>query len=88
MEPIKFVVIGSVDFGKCYQKGTKIRTFENKIKLVEELKVGESVISVNGDSKKIIEYSRASKKRPTSSMVLPGEIFKRLFSSVKNKSII
>jgi signal recognition particle receptor subunit beta len=55
MSLIKFVVIGAVDFGKCFQKGTKIKLSNGSVKNVEELEIGDRVTGLDGQDKKIVE---------------------------------
>ena len=52
------VMFGNVGSGKCYGKGTKIILANGKLKNVEDLRVGESLMGIDSKPNKIISLGR------------------------------
>ncbi len=51
----RVVVMGSVDSGKCFQKGTDILLYDRTTKKVEDIRVGDKVIGADGEIANVIE---------------------------------
>ncbi len=47
------VVVAQSSFGKCFAKGTKIRMFDNSIKNVEDICVGDKIMGWDGKSRNV-----------------------------------
>jgi elongation factor 2 len=48
-------IIAHVDHGKCWLLGTKIRLYDGSLKSVEDIKIGDQVIGLDGKPKKVIK---------------------------------
>jgi len=53
-DPLEFALIGSVDSGKCFKKGTNIMLADRNIKKVEDIKIGDKVLDINGNKVDIV----------------------------------
>ena len=47
------IVVAQSSFGKCFAKGTKIRMFDNSIKNIEDIYVGNKIMGWNGSSRTV-----------------------------------
>ena len=47
------IVVAPSNFGKCFEKGTKVRMFDLSLKNIEDIKVGEKVLGPDGNYRTI-----------------------------------